>query len=62
MPTAVMVGYGDRGNTMQAVAMADVDKANLVESDYSDSGFKVVEEGEGDQEILILNYDSFHLS
>lgn len=38
--------YGDRGRTMQAIEIESVDEETLVESAYSDSGWKVVR-GEG---------------
>ena len=54
---AVEVNYGNRINTMQAVALTQVDKASINETAYSDSGYRVLEEGIGEQEILLLNYD-----
>lgn len=60
-PVTTMVSYGDRANTMQAVGLGEVEMVNLTETSYSDSGYQVVEEGEGEQEVLCLNYDSWKL-
>ena len=61
-PTVAMVNYGDRCRTMQAIPFGDLDLVDIEESQYSDSGFKVVEQDLGDDEVLVLNYDATDLN
>lgn len=57
-PLAFMANFGDRANTMQALGLSGVEMVDITDSSYSDTGYKVVEHGEGDEEVLLLNYDS----
>jgi hypothetical protein len=51
--------YGDRNNTMQAIPTNELKEVYLSKATYSESGYKVVEDGdqEEDQLVVVLNYD-----
>ena len=54
-------GYGDRGDTLQAIGLNEVNEIYLNRSSYSDSGYAVVEEGDEDDDAvraLVINYNA----
>ena len=53
--------YGDRGDTLQAIGLNEVNEIYLNRSSYSDSGYAVVEEGDEDDDAvraLVINYNA----
>ena len=59
-PVVSCISYGDRDGTMQAVPATELNECFIAETAYSDTGFKVVENGdrdEDDQAVVVLNYD-----
>lgn len=61
LPVTVMSNYGDRAQTMQAIKLDQLDLVDLEPTNYSESGYEVVEQGKGEIEALVLNYDPFLL-
>ena len=55
-PVVACCDYGDRNNTMQAIPVTELADVFIEETAYSDSGFKVVDEGS--EPVVVLNYDS----
>jgi hypothetical protein len=52
--------FGDSESSLEAVELSTCQEVYLNESDYCESGFEVVEEGDEDdaeQDAVILNYD-----
>ena len=47
--------FGDRSRTMQAIAITQLEEANLYETAYSDSGYAVTD-SDGEP-VVVLNYD-----
>jgi hypothetical protein len=64
--TLVVIGisYGDRVDTMQAIPVVSVDEAFIDHSSYSDSGYKIIEHGDDENEVievLSLNLELDHM-
>lgn len=55
----VVVGsdYGDHAGTVQANFLSEVDVVCLEGSNYSSTGYKIIEHGANDNEALILNFE-----
>ncbi len=53
--------YGDRRGTIQAITLSEFEMVTLSETSYSESGYRIDEELDGDkEEYLLLNYDVFY--
>jgi len=62
LPVVSVVNYGDRCNTMQAVAVGELEESTLVTSAYSTSGYAVKEDVPADEDtaVLVLNYNEIY--
>ncbi|AUR97303.1 hypothetical protein NVP1238A_54 [Vibrio phage 1.238.A._10N.261.52.F10] len=56
MPVVAVSDYGDRSHTMQAIAISEVETSQVGQSGYSDSGYRVSDDEDGET-VLVLNYD-----
>jgi hypothetical protein len=53
--------YGDRVNTIQAIELTDLQEVYITQCEYSLSGYKIVEDGDQDddsEKVLMLNYSA----
>ena len=60
MLVAMGVDYGDRNHTIQAIAISELNEAYIEKTSYSESGYKLVEDGDQDDEsiqVVVLNYN-----
>lgn len=57
MPVVACANYGDRNGTMQLITLQEVEATHVDTSGYSESGFKVTDDG-SEGEVLLLNYES----
>ena len=55
--TEVVVGssYGDRAGTVQANFLEELYLVKVTDSDYSDTGYKIIEDDSEGTEMLMLN-------
>lgn len=54
-PVAFASDYGDRCHTQQVIFLrGDIEKTHINESGYSDSGYAVDEDGEGEETVWLI--------
>lgn len=58
LPAVSCVSFGDRLNTMQAIAVGELEVGGIETTGYSDSGYAVTEDATDLGEVLILNFEN----
>ena len=58
LPVVLQHDYGDRCNTPEALFVKEPEEAFLIETVYSDTGWKITDENDTDIKVVVLSYNS----